>query len=213
MMVSSNTAASNPITSTVVGSDYQKVNHKAFIQEEIALHTIVIFSKSMCGYCSSTKRLFRTHYPSCDIQIHELDNMQEGKALQQALSEMTGQWTVPNVFVNTKHIGGNDSVQAAHGSGKLAKKLKPPPSESSKSTATTSKRDKLSRFQSFRRYLSNDSLDEDRRRNGDRQKTSRKSVGRNNSSDSVLDMNTMVGGGGGPVVPLPLPISETRHSV
>lgn len=51
--------------------------------------------------------------------IYELDNMKNGPDIQAALLEMTGQRTVPNVFIKGKHVGGNDKVQEANKSGKL----------------------------------------------------------------------------------------------
>lgn len=39
--------------------------------------------------------------------------MSEGDEIQAELLALTKQRTVPNVFVNGKHIGGNDDTQAA----------------------------------------------------------------------------------------------------
>ena len=36
----------------------------------------------------------------------------DGEAIQSALEEITGQRTVPNVFINHEHIGGNSELQA-----------------------------------------------------------------------------------------------------
>lgn len=55
--------------------------------------------------------------------VHELDQMPNGADIQSALLDMTGQRTVPNVFVNKAHVGGNDNVQAAAKSGELQKML------------------------------------------------------------------------------------------
>ena len=35
----------------------------------------------------------------------------DGSAIQNALEEMTGQRSVPNVFIAQKHIGGNSDLQ------------------------------------------------------------------------------------------------------
>lgn len=48
----------------------------------------------------------------------------DGSALQDALEELTGQRTVPNVLIQKKHIGGNSDVQALFKSGKLADLLR-----------------------------------------------------------------------------------------
>lgn len=39
----------------------------------------------------------------------------DGSDLQAALEEISGQRTVPNVFIAKKHIGGNSDVQAKKG--------------------------------------------------------------------------------------------------
>ena len=36
----------------------------------------------------------------------------DGSELQDALQEITGQRTVPNIFIGHKHIGGNSDLQA-----------------------------------------------------------------------------------------------------
>jgi glutaredoxin 3 len=79
------------------------------------------FSKSFCPYCTKTKALFTEL--GVNAKIYELNEMDDGAAIQDALFVMTGQRTVPNVFINQKHIGGNDSVQAANKTGKLKELL------------------------------------------------------------------------------------------
>jgi glutaredoxin 3 len=57
-------------------------------------------------------------------KVYELDQMgDEGPELQMALLEITGQRSVPNVFVKGKHVGGNDDTQAAARAGKLQEML------------------------------------------------------------------------------------------
>lgn len=38
--------------------------------------------------------------------------LDDGAALQDALQEITGQRSVPNIFINKQHIGGNSDLQA-----------------------------------------------------------------------------------------------------
>ena len=54
-----------------------------------------------------------------DYKVIELDQIPKGSAIQNGLQELTGQRTVPNVFINGKHIGGNSDIQALHSQGKL----------------------------------------------------------------------------------------------
>lgn len=41
--------------------------------------------------------------------------LDDGSAIQSTLKELTGQTTVPNIFIGKKHIGGNSDLQAAKG--------------------------------------------------------------------------------------------------
>ena len=96
-------AAAFDIASTVAGSD------------------VVVFSKSYCPFCAKTKSLFE----SIDVnaKVIELDLRDDGASIQADLKTMTGQGTVPNVFIKGKHLGGNDDTQKAHASGKLKELL------------------------------------------------------------------------------------------
>ena len=91
------------------------------IQETTASNAVVIYSKSWCPFCAKTKALFdELEQPYTAI---ELDQRDDGAELQETLLGITGQRTVPNVFVAGQHMGGNDDTQAAAKSGKLAELL------------------------------------------------------------------------------------------
>jgi glutaredoxin 3 len=92
-----------------------------FAKSEIAKNKVVVFSKSFCPFCTATKKLLNEM--KVDYTLHELNEMDNGSDIQSALQDMTGQRTVPNVFVNGKHLGGNDVTQDAAKSGKLQKML------------------------------------------------------------------------------------------
>ena len=70
----------------------------------------------------ATKRLFERM--KVDAEVIELDKTQGGDVIQKELYKLTGQRSVPNVFVGGKHVGGNDDTQAAAKSGKLQELLK-----------------------------------------------------------------------------------------
>jgi glutaredoxin 3 len=82
---------------------------------------VVVFSKTYCPYCTATKSLFK------DLEINakviELDVVSDGDRIQSALLDLTGQRTVPNVFIKGKHLGGNDKTQEAARTGKLQQLL------------------------------------------------------------------------------------------
>ena len=70
---------------------------------------VTVFSKTYCPHCSATKALFSDL--KVPAKILELDVLPDGAAIQAALLELTGQRTVPNVFIHGKHLGGNDKVR------------------------------------------------------------------------------------------------------
>lgn len=82
---------------------------------------MVVFSKSFCPFCKKTKELLEDM--NIEAKVYELNKMDDGADIQDALLEMSGQRTVPNVFVKGEHLGGNDDTQAAAKSGKLSEML------------------------------------------------------------------------------------------
>jgi glutaredoxin 3 len=74
---------------------------------------LAVFSKSYCPYCRATKELLSE--AGASPFIIELDQVTDGADIQNALAELSGQRTVPNVFINKKHIGGNSDLQAKKG--------------------------------------------------------------------------------------------------
>jgi len=97
---------------------------KDTVEAAIADHKVAVFSKSWCPYCKKAKATLKELVPNDeDVKILELDELEDGDAIQAYLLEKTGQRTVPNVFVAKQHVGGNDAVQAAKSSGQLKKLL------------------------------------------------------------------------------------------
>lgn len=87
------------------------------VKKLIAEHAVVIFSKTYCPYCVRAKELFA----SLGVKYHveELDQRDDGAEIQKYLGDMTGLKTVPNVFINGKHVGGCDKCLELASSGKL----------------------------------------------------------------------------------------------
>ncbi|KAL2223017.1 putative glutaredoxin Grx1 [Thermoascus aurantiacus ATCC 26904] len=83
---------------------------KAKAQQIINENGVVVFSKSYCPYCNATKKLLSDH--GAKYYVMELDQVEDGAAIQDALQEITNQRSVPNIFINRKHIGGNSDLQA-----------------------------------------------------------------------------------------------------
>mmetsp|Transcript_13947 Transcript_13947/g.16829 ORF Transcript_13947/g.16829 Transcript_13947/m.16829 type:complete len:198 (-) Transcript_13947:619-1212(-) len=92
------------------------------IVEKNEQNPIMIYSKSYCPFCTQVKSLFSEM--EVDYTAVELDNIVEADAIQDTLLQMTGQRTVPNVFIGGNHIGGCDDTFALLRSGDLEKIVK-----------------------------------------------------------------------------------------
>jgi glutaredoxin 3 len=73
-------------------------------------NAVAVFSKSYCPYCKATKALLSEM--GAKFYAIELDQVDDGSAIQDALADISGQRTVPNIFINKEHIGGNSDLQA-----------------------------------------------------------------------------------------------------
>ncbi|XP_054807377.1 glutaredoxin-C4 [Prosopis cineraria] len=92
-----------------------------FVHNTITSHKIVIFSKSYCPYCRRAKGVFKEL--NLEPHVVELDERDDGSKIQEILVNTVGRRTVPQVFINGKHLGGSDDTVEAYQNGKLAKLL------------------------------------------------------------------------------------------
>ncbi|KAI8971799.1 glutaredoxin [Mycotypha africana] len=87
------------------------------VKKAIADNKVMVFSKSYCPYCMRAKDLFDDL--DVDYKAIELNEVNDGEAIQKALAQLTKQNTVPNIFIGQKHVGGADALNSLFASGKL----------------------------------------------------------------------------------------------
>ncbi|KZV71032.1 glutaredoxin [Peniophora sp. CONT] len=92
---------------------------KSRVESTISDNKVVVFSKSYCPYCRRAKSLFSTEFPDAQVTVVELDEDAEGSDIQAYLAQKTGQSTVPNIFINNRHVGGADELESLHRDGRL----------------------------------------------------------------------------------------------
>jgi glutaredoxin 3 len=76
---------------------------------------VVIYSKEYCPFCKAVKALFDGLEQSYEV----IDIAEHPERRNEMIQKAGGSTTVPQVFVNGKHLGGNDDVQALHQRGQL----------------------------------------------------------------------------------------------
>ncbi|KAK8467803.1 hypothetical protein PHAVU_007G155300 [Phaseolus vulgaris] len=88
------------------------------INKTVAENPVVVYSKTWCSYSSEVKSLFKKL--GVNPLVFELDEMgPQGPQLQKGLERITGQHTVPNVFIGGKHIGGCSDTMKLYRKGEL----------------------------------------------------------------------------------------------
>jgi len=78
------------------------------VDKLVASHPVMVFSKTTCPFCDKVKAMFASL--NVTVEYLELDKIANGAEVQAALAEKSGQRTVPNVFIQGKHIGGCDDT-------------------------------------------------------------------------------------------------------
>ncbi len=76
---------------------------------------IEIYSSPFCGYCSRAKQLLRGK----GAAFEEIDVMADGAKREVMMERAGGRQTVPQIFIDGRHIGGCDDLYALDSEGKL----------------------------------------------------------------------------------------------
>ncbi|XP_049805930.1 thioredoxin reductase 1, cytoplasmic-like [Schistocerca nitens] len=95
----------------------EKLSGESLVDYIINSNKVTIFSKTTCPFCKQVKSLMESL--SEPYFAFELDQTQDGPALQNILAEKTQQRTVPNVFIRGMHVGGCSDVLTAYRTGAL----------------------------------------------------------------------------------------------
>lgn len=75
---------------------------------------IIMYSSPFCGYCAAAKRLLTDK----GAQYTDIDVFAEAGA-RDAMVTASGRTTVPQIFINDRHIGGFDELKALDDAGEL----------------------------------------------------------------------------------------------
>ncbi len=95
--------------------------HIQLITSHINGNKVLLYTKSTCPYCIGAKDLLN----KAEVKFKEyaIDKEEEGNLMKQALIEITQQRTVPNIFINGRHIGGYSDLKELDESDKLKQML------------------------------------------------------------------------------------------
>lgn len=88
------------------------------------LHTIIIYTLASCPYCIKAKALLDEKNVAYE-EIEVSNFTQEEK--EKFIKKSGGKRTVPQIFIDNMHIGGNDDLQKLNEEGRLDKLLENQP--------------------------------------------------------------------------------------
>lgn len=77
--------------------------------------TVEIYTTPLCGFCSRAKRLLDTK----GVAYTEIDLYQQPERRDEMLNRSHGRRTVPQIFIDNRHIGGCDDLYALDDAGRL----------------------------------------------------------------------------------------------
>jgi glutaredoxin 3 len=84
---------------------------------------VIVYTQPFCGYCSAAKRLLTAKGAS----FTEIDVMMEAGKRDEMIERSGGRRTVPQIFIDGRHIGGFDDLNALDKAGELDPLLAAPP--------------------------------------------------------------------------------------
>ena len=85
---------------------------------------IIVYSTPFCGYCDAAKRLLANK----GAEFKEIDVMSDPEQRREMIERSGGRRTVPQIFIDGRHIGGFDDLSALDASGALDELLASKPS-------------------------------------------------------------------------------------
>lgn len=76
---------------------------------------VEIYTKMFCGYCTAAKRLLAGK----EVAFEEYDITLGGPKRAEMLQRANGRTSVPQIFIDDRHVGGCDDLHALDDAGKL----------------------------------------------------------------------------------------------
>jgi len=75
---------------------------------------VILYSKDYCAFCRHAKALLT----SKGAEFEEI-NIENDESLQEEVRRKSGRWTVPQIFVDGKPLGGFEEIRELDASGEL----------------------------------------------------------------------------------------------
>jgi glutaredoxin 3 len=87
----------------------------------MADEAVVMYAKSWCPYCDRARALLTRK----GVKFREIDIEAQPEQREEMIRRSGGQYTVPQIFVGERHIGGSDELHDLDAAGGLDALLPP----------------------------------------------------------------------------------------
>lgn len=112
-----------PELSTVQFSeDMLATDEGKYVKENIDKHPVMVFSKTTCSYCKMAKKMLNEI--GVNYEVDEIQGKENMTKIQDLFEKITGERTVPRIFIGGKTIGGASDAMTLHNEGKLVPLMK-----------------------------------------------------------------------------------------
>ena len=75
---------------------------------------VIMYTQALCGFCSAARSLLA----SKDVEVEEIDVTMNPHSRRE-MQDRSGRRTVPQIFIDGRHIGGYDDLAALEKRGEL----------------------------------------------------------------------------------------------
>jgi len=69
-------------------------------------YKIIIYTSDNCSFCNSAKAIFKEK----KLKFEEINISKDDKLKNEMIKKSNGMMTVPQIFINSKHIGGYEEL-------------------------------------------------------------------------------------------------------
>lgn len=105
----------------VIGSGCQYFIQKEHVTKQgLGMLKVEVYSKEICPYCVRAKKLLTKK----GVDFTEIDISKQPELRDLMIQRANGRQTVPQIFINDKHVGGCDDLYALDAEGQLDNLLK-----------------------------------------------------------------------------------------
>lgn len=84
------------------------------VNKKIMTAEVIVYSTKYCPYCTAAKELLNRE----KIVFQEIP-VDDDPSLRKKMEELSGRRTVPQIFINGRHVGGFDDLKQLYDKGEL----------------------------------------------------------------------------------------------